>query len=271
MKNILSAPFVAEMGATAANMYRMGWDERNGGNISCLLDRGEVGEYLDLGCVRRAMPLGFDARELRGRIFLVTGTGKFFKNIQSDPEGTLGVVRIADDGQAAELLWGLADGGGVTSEFPAHLMSHRSRLGADEENRVVVHCHPTHTLAMGHVHPMDERAVTRTLWQMFTESILVFPDGVGVLPWMLCGTNEIGEATAEKMQRYRLVIWAMHGIYGAGRTLDDAFGLIETVDKAAEIYLLTAHLPHRNTISDAQLAALAEHFALPYRRDFLDI
>jgi ribulose-5-phosphate 4-epimerase/fuculose-1-phosphate aldolase len=28
---------------------------------------------------------------------------------------------------------------------------------------------------------------------------VVFPDGVGVLPWMLCGTNEIGEATAKKM------------------------------------------------------------------------
>ena len=34
MKNILNAPFVDEMKKTTANMYRLGWDERNGGNIS---------------------------------------------------------------------------------------------------------------------------------------------------------------------------------------------------------------------------------------------
>ena len=34
MKDILTAPFVREMCETTANMYRLGWDERNGGNIS---------------------------------------------------------------------------------------------------------------------------------------------------------------------------------------------------------------------------------------------
>ena len=34
MKDILTAPFVEEMKKVTANMYRQGWDERNGGNIS---------------------------------------------------------------------------------------------------------------------------------------------------------------------------------------------------------------------------------------------
>ena len=42
MKNILEAPFVREMCETTANMYRLGWDERNGGNISYMLDEKEV-------------------------------------------------------------------------------------------------------------------------------------------------------------------------------------------------------------------------------------
>ena len=87
---------------------------------------------------------------------------------------------------------------------------------------------------MNYVHELDEKKFTHTLWEMCTECIVVFPDGVGILPWMLCGTNEIGEATAEKMKEFRLVIWAMHGIYGAGKTLDETFGLIETVEKAAQ-------------------------------------
>ena len=34
---------------------------------------------------------------------------------------------------------------------------------------------------------------------------------------MVCGTNEIGAATAEKMKKYRLVVWTNHGIYGCGK------------------------------------------------------
>ncbi len=153
MKEILrafvgSAPFVEEMKKTTANMYRLGWDERNGGNISMLLDEKEVGEYLDLNRVIRRIPIGFEAKPLAGKIFIVTGTGKYFKNVQDDPETNLGILRIADDGCTAELLWGYKDGGKFTSELPAHLMSHMARLSVDPENRVVMHCHPTDTLAM---------------------------------------------------------------------------------------------------------------------------
>lgn len=267
---VIKAPFVEKMRETTANMYRLGWDERNGGNISYLLDEGEVGEYLDLSSVVRTITLGFDAKALAGKLFIVTGTGKYFKNVDADPETNLGIVRITADGRNAELLWGYRDGGKFTSEFPAHLMSHVARLSADPDNRVVMHCHPTNLLAMTYVHDLDERAFTRTLWQMSTECIVVFPDGVNVLPWMLCGTNEIGEATAAKMNNARLVVWAMHGIYGAGRTMDEAFGLIETAEKAAEIYMKIAHLPRLNTITDAQLRQLESRFGVKAREGYLD-
>ena len=171
----------------------------------------------------------------------------------------------------AELLWGYADGGKFTSELPAHLMSHMARLSVDPENRVIMHSHPTNMLAMNYVHPLDEKQFTHTLWEMCTECIVVFPDGIGVLPWMLCGTNEIGMATAEKMKEFRLVVWGMHGIYGAGKTMDETFGLIETVEKAAQIYMLTAHLPRVNTIKDSKMKELAEFFGVDYRKDFLNI
>ena len=254
---------------TASNMYRLGWDERNGGNISYLLADYDLSLYLDLSKVERVIPLGFDASPLKGQCFLVTGTGKYFKNVESDPENNLGIVRIGKDGKTAELLWGFKDGGRFTSEFPAHLMSHMARLKVDEKNRIIMHSHPTNTLAMNYVHTLDEKEFTHTLWQMCTECIVVFPDGIGVLPWMLCGTNEIGEATAKKMEEFRLVVWGMHGIYGSGRTMDEAFGLIETVEKAAEIFMLTSHLPRINTINDGQLRELAEFFKVDYRKDFL--
>lgn len=270
MKNILDAPFVTDLQETMSNMYRLGWDERNGGNISCLLDPAEVSQYLDPDEVIREIPLGFDASDLAGRIFIVTGAGKYFKNAAADPEATLGVLRIAADGARAELLWGYSDDGTFTSELPAHLMSHRSRLAVDPEHRIIMHSHPTNLLAMNAVHPLDERETTRALWKTCTECIIVFPEGVGILPWMVCGTNEIGAATAAKLQEFRLVIWAMHGIYGAGRTLDEAFGLLETVEKAAQLYMLAAHLPRINTIEDDELIAVARHFKVDYRREYLN-
>lgn len=275
LKDIKSAPFVKEMCRTTANMYRLGWDERNGGNISYLLDENEVAEYLDLNRVLRTIPLAgvneaeFDVTPLLGKIFIVTGTGKYFKNVEDDPETNLGIVRIVKNG--VELLWGYKDGGRTTSELPAHLMCHMARLKVDPENRVVMHSHPTHTLAMNYVHELDEKKFTHTLWEMCTECIAVFPDGVGILPWLLCGTNSIGVATAKKMEEFRLVIWAMHGIYGAGKTIDETFGLIETVEKAAQIYMLTAHLPRINTIKDEQMKELAELFKCNYRKDFLNL
>lgn len=270
MNDILTASVIREMYDTTANMYRLGWDERNGGNISYLLKEEDINEYLDLNHVIRTIPTGFEASSLAGKIFLVTGTGKYFKNVEKDPENNLGIVRIAKDGTTAELLWGFKDGGKFTSEFPSHMMSHMARLAVDPENRVVMHCHPTNTLAMNYVHSLDEKSFTHSLWEMCTECIVVFPDGVGVLPWMLCGTNEIGEETAKKMSEFRLVIWGMHGIYGAGKTMDETFGLIETVEKAAQIYMLTCNSPRINTITDAQMRTLADYFGVDYRKDFLD-
>ncbi len=270
MKDILTAPFLVEMVRTTTNMYAHGWDERNGGNISLRLDEKDVAEYVDVNKVLRVIPTGFSAPSLAGMYFLVTGTGKYFKNVQYDPARNLGLFRIATDGENAELLWGYSDGGQFTSELPAHLMSHVARLKVNPDNHVVMHCHPANLLAMTYVHDLDERAFTRTLWQMCTECIVVFPDGVNVLPWMLCGTNEIGIATAEKMETARLVVWSQHGIYGAGVDLDETFGLIETAEKAAEIYLKIAHLPLKNTITDDAMHQLEKRFNVKAREGYLD-
>ena len=255
---------------TLTNLYRLGWDERNGGNLSYLLYDEDIDGYLDTDKVIREIPMSFDASAIAGKLFLVTGTGKYFKNVQYDPEENLGIIRISDKGNVAELLWGFSDGGKFTSELPAHLMSHMVRLEIDPAHRVVMHTHPTNTIAMSLVHDISPRAFTRTLWQMQTESIVVFPEGVAVLPWMVCGTNDIGVATAEQLRRQRLCVWTAHGIYGMGRTLDEAFGLIETVEKAAQLYMLSAGLGIKNGITDEELRALAATFGLDYRREYLD-
>ena len=82
--------------------------------------------------------------------------------------------------------------------------------------------------------------------------------------------NTIGEKTAEKMLDSRITVWAQHGIFAAGKSLDEAFGLIETVEKAAEIYIKTLPAPIVNTISDSNLRMLADAFKVVPKAGYLD-
>lgn len=205
--NVLQAPFVEEMVKTTKNLYRLGWDERNGGNISYLLKEEEILPFLNPTQVLRKIPMKFDATKLAGKYFIVTGSGKYFKNVCDAPSENLGILRVSENGQELELLWGLEDEAVPTSELPSHFMSHIARLAVDPENRIVMHNHASHLLAMSFTHELDEKVFTRTLWQMCTECLVVFPDGVGIIPWLVPGTNEIGVATAEKMKESRLVLW----------------------------------------------------------------
>ena len=269
--NVLQAPFVEEMVKTTKNLYRLGWDERNGGNISYLLKEEEILPFLNPTQVLRKIPMKFDATKLAGKYFIVTGSGKYFKNVCDAPSENLGILRVSENGQERELLWGLEDEAVPTSELPSHFMSHIARLAVDPENRIVMHNHASHLLAMSFTHELDEKVFTRTLWQMCTECLVVFPDGVGIIPWLVPGTNEIGVATAEKMKESRLVLWPQHGIYGTGRDMDEVFGLIETAEKAAEVYTyVCAQGGVRQTISDADLWRLAEAFGVTQKVGYLE-
>jgi len=272
LENIMQFRPIQEMIEVTSNLYRLGWDERNGGNITYLVDEAEVQKYIDTTKVIRNIPMSFDGKELVGKYFLVTGSGKYFKNVQSDPENNLGILRVAEDAHSVDLLWGYSDGGLPTSELPAHFMSHIARLAVDPENRVVMHCHATHLLAMTFSHEITSKAITRTLWEMCTECLVVFPEGIKVLPWLVPGSNEIGEATAKAMKDFRLVLWSFHGVYGAGRTIDETFGLIETAEKAAEVYTyVQAQGGMKQMITDENFKALAKQFGVTPNKDFFEM
>ncbi|MBB5887645.1 rhamnulose-1-phosphate aldolase [Lactovum miscens] len=270
-KNILEASFIVNMCKTTHNLYQHGWDERNGGNISMILSEEEVSEYLDISDVKRVIPTKFDASKLAGKYFIVTGAGKYFKNVIDAPAVNMGIVHVQENGNNLDLLWGYEDGGFPTSELPSHFMTHISRLSVDLDNKVVIHCHATNLLAMTFTYSLDEREFTRILWQMCTESLVVFPDGVGILPWIVPGTNEIGVATAEKMRTSRLVIWPFHGVYGAGKDLDETYGLVETAEKSAQVYTLTqAQGGIKQTLTDHNLRELAEAFHVVPKVGYLE-
>lgn len=271
MKNIKDFFVIKKTCEMTKRMYEMGWDERNGGNVSVMIDEKALSSYMDPTLVKRSIDLTFDASELANKIFLVTATGSFFRKINENPEEYLGIFRISEKGNQAHVLWGYENNNRFTSELPTHLMVHAARLRVNPNNRVVMHCHPTNLITMSHVHPLTDKEFTLSLWRTMTESIVVFPEGVGVLPWMQSGTNEIGEATSNKIKEYRLVLWGMHGIHAVGETLDDAFGLIEVAEKSAQIHLESSQHQMLNNITNDQLKSIADFYQVKHVKfEFLE-
>lgn len=265
------APFIQEMTEITHHMWALGWDELNGGNISYLLDEEEVAKYIDIRQSLRTLDLAFPVKELAGKYFIVTGSGKYFRNVIKDPEANLGVVRVSDSGEQVEILWGLRDNARPTSELASHFMSHIERLKVDPTHRIVLHTHATNVIAMTFTHDLDELKFTKTLWQMCTECLVVFPDGVSILPWIVPGSNEIGRETAKKMKDHRVVIWPHHGIFGTGSTMDSTFGLVETVEKAATVFNLIGNREIKQVITDSQLDDLAKAFGVTAKPGILEI
>lgn len=98
------------------------------------------------------------------------------------------------------------------------------------------------------------------------------PDGVGILPWMVPGTDEIGQATATDMQKHSLVLWPFHGVFGSGPTLDETFGLIDTAEKSAEVLVKVYSMGGmKQTITREELIAPGKRFGVTPMQSALDL
>ncbi|MRF64502.1 rhamnulose-1-phosphate aldolase, partial [Staphylococcus epidermidis] len=72
-----------------------GWDERNGGNLTLRLDEADIATFsADFHEKPRYIALSQPMPLLANTPFIVTGSGKFFRNVQLDPAANLGVVQI---------------------------------------------------------------------------------------------------------------------------------------------------------------------------------
>ena len=262
--DILDSWFVSGMVKATGDMWLKGWDERNGGNVSLRLTESDLAPYRTCLTALRTLPLAEPLPELAGQYYLVTGTGQFFRNVRLEPAVTLGIIQMAPDGKSVQILWGYADGGAPTSELSAHLTSHKTRQAVSKgRDRVIMHCHATNLIALSYVLRPETATLTRALWEGSTECLVVFPDGIGVLAWMVPGTDAIGGATAALMRQYSLVLWPFHGVFGAGPSLDFAFGLIDTVEKSAEVLVKVLSMGGvRQSMTTQNLRDLAARFGV---------
>ena len=264
---------IDEIKKTSGDMARRGWAESNGGNISLRLNEENFQYFNGLQPKSAYVKLPQAMPEIGGERFLVTGTGRFLRNIEVVPEKNIGVIEVDSQGESYQLLWGYEPEGAPTSELPAHLLSHcRIKEKTNNQSFAFIHTHPTSVIALTYaVAKLDTKSLTRLLWQSHAECIVVFPHGVEFIPWMMAGSMDLGRATAEAISRRNLAVWQFHGICGCGRNLDEAFGRIDVAEKAAETCLrVMAAGGAKQTLSDDQLRAIAANFKCQVNPDFFD-
>ncbi len=231
MSDILQVPAMQGFIQMCMDGWYQGWHERNGGNLTYRMTEEDVSQ----------------CRPFFG------APGPW---VQMD---------VQADNLAGEYFI-------TTGEFPSHFMNHSVRKEATNgANRVIYHCHATNIIALTYILPLTDRDFSRTLWQSATECPVVFPEGVGVCPWMVPGGAEIARATSEKMKTYQAAIWAQHGLFVSGPDFDTAFGLAHTIEKSAEIYwkVLSSGQPIRQTITDDALRAIAKDFGVCLNEAFV--
>jgi len=171
--------------------------------------------------IRRRFPVTEEIRlpqpapHLAGRLMIVTGSGRRLRDIAADPAANLGVVRVGDDGTGGMLHTSprrLFDR--LTSEWNSHLAVHDDTVARTGTNfHAVVHAQPPHLTYLSHLPAYrDETSLSRRLLRWEPETIINLPAGIGVLPFMLPGSQTLMEANVESLRRHRIVLWSKHGV-----------------------------------------------------------
>lgn len=269
---VLETEFVKGFIRMADDGWQQGWHERNGGNLSYRMRPEEAEQVKEELVPGEWQPIGTEVPELAEMYFVVTGSGKYFRNVRLDPKDAICIIELDKTGENYRICWGLVNGGRPTSELPSHLMNHAVKMQATGgKHRVIYHAHTTNIIALTFVLPLEDKIFTRELWEMATECPVVFPEGVGVVPWMVPGGREIALETSRLMKKYNLVIWAHHGMFASGENFDQAFGLMHTAEKSAEILVkvLSIQKEKRQTIQPDDFRKLAKDFQVELSEEFL--
>ena len=181
--SIMDVKFVQGFIRMCNDGWEQGWHERNGGNRSYRMkveEVEEVKEYLSFDGEWKE--IGTSVSGLAGEFFMVTGSGKYFRNVILDSEDSICILELDEKGENYRICWGLVNGGRPTSELPSHLMNHEVKKSATNgAHRVIYHAHTTNVIALTFVLPLKDEVFTRELWEMATECPVVFPSGIGLM------------------------------------------------------------------------------------------
>jgi rhamnulose-1-phosphate aldolase len=268
MKSILEnnpalAKQVAEVAEVAGYLWQKGWAERNGGNITINITDVVTDEIRGMKAISDKMQIGTTLPNLKGCYFFCKGTNKRMRDLARWPMENGSVIRICDDCASYEII---ADQVVLpTSELPAHLSMHNYLIGSGSSYKAAMHTHPIDLVAMTHNPAFLEKDVlTKLLWSMIPETRAFCPRGLGIIPYKLPSSIELADATVKELAEYDVVMWEKHGVCAVGENVMEAFDMVDTLSKSAQIYMTAKSMGFEPTgMADELMEELKVAFNLP--------
>ncbi len=233
-------PLIGEIGTVAGYLWRKGWAERNAGNISVRITH-MVFDDTYLMPVGRRIALSQPVPALSGEVFLVSVSESRMRHLAKDPEKYLMVIQMDGQGKSYQMYRSYRNSAAVTptSELPTHLLLHGALKRRNSGEKVVLHAHVTPVIAFTHLPGMDsEEKINKVLFSMHPELHTYLPEGIGFVPMLPPGSEQIARATLKAFENRNAAVWEKHGVFAVGNTPEETFDTIDLVAKAAEIKLL---------------------------------
>jgi len=247
---------IADIAEVAGYIWERGWAARNAGNIS--VDVTELVRPAKNSGQLPKMPIKISLPELAGRCFLVKITGSRFRDLARQPEKGLLLIRITEEADGYYHLWG---GEGTeskpTAEFIPHMKIQAFLRHTKRRQKVVLHTHPSHLVALTHREDYGKDSFNGFLWATHVGAKLFLPEGVGMVSFFRGGSEELADATVELLERHRVVLWEKHGCTATGVDVFEAFDLIDILDTTAKVFFVCKSASFAlKCLTDEQLADL---------------
>ena len=268
MKSILEnrpalAKQVDEIAEVAGYLWQKGWAERNGGNITVNITVMIDDEIRQMPAISEKTPIGKTLPNLKGCYFYCKGTNKRMRDLARRPMENGSVIRICDDCASYEIIADQAVK--PTSELPAHLSMHDYLISNGSGYKAAIHTHPIDLVAMTH-NPafLKKDVLSHLLWSMIPETKAFCPKGLGIVPYKLPSSIELADATLEQLKEYDVVMWEKHGVCSVSENVMEAFDMIDTLSKSAQIYLTAKSMGFEpDGMTDEQMKEMTVAFNLP--------
>lgn len=183
-------------------LVREGWARSSFGNIS-LRSRSELGASPTGSFPILSKSIGTERTVVT--LLWISRTGCTMDQLSKDPAGNAGLYRSARD--RLDLLSGT---GPPSTEATAHLL-----VIAGTGQNACVHCH------WDDIVEISDRALKGAL-----------PGSIGATPSLPPGSIELAEATLREARYHHTVLWPYHGIFAAGRDLDDCLSNLRRARKS---------------------------------------
>ncbi|MCH5169161.1 MAG: rhamnulose-1-phosphate aldolase [Prevotellaceae bacterium] len=254
---------VEKIAEVAGYLWQNGWAERNGGNITVNVTDLIDDDVRSLPAISEVRQIGITLPALKGCYFYCKGTGKRMRDLARRPMQNGSIIRILDDCASYAII---ADEEVMpTSELPSHLAVHARLVENGSPYKATVHTHPIELVAMSHNKRfLGKDVLTDILWSMIPETKAFCPLGLGVVPYVLPGSNELAEATLRELEDYDVVLWEKHGVFAKGLDVMDAFDQIDVLSKSAKIYVNAKAMGFEpEGMSQAQMKEMTIAFNLP--------